>query len=151
MPLPIGTMHAPASIYVKMTSQSHSTPWRHNRKTKTLLRAHVNGTVIGLKYTDKWLNITLFLHVQGLNHGYLTVFISTVMRLNCFSKMWHILLPRILKITIYSVNWKRRCDHTWRLSRVHYIFTMHCIMHSQETMHRKPCYNSHSSIDSYLI
>ena len=68
----------------------------------TLLRAHVNGTDIVLKSTDRRLNISYFLHVQGQNHGCLTVFISKVIRWNCFSKMWCILLTLKLKITIYN-------------------------------------------------
>ena len=76
---------------------------------RTSLRARVYGAEIVLNSTDRRSNISLFLHVQGSNHGCLTVFISRVIRLNSFSKMWCILLPRIFKkITTYSVNWKRR-------------------------------------------
>ena len=39
-------------------------------------------------------NTTLFRHVQGLNHGCLTALISRIIRLNCFSKMWSVLLSR---------------------------------------------------------
>ena len=63
----------------------------------TLLRAHVNGTEIVLKSTDRRSNISPFLYVQGLIHGSLIVVISRVMRWNCFSKMWRIPLPRILQ------------------------------------------------------
>ena len=94
---PTGTMHSSQPLSTSaMTSQSHSTQWRHNNNT-TLLRAHVNGTEIVLKSTDRRSNISPFLYVQVLIHGSLIVVISKVMRLNCFSKMWHIPLPRILQ------------------------------------------------------
>ena len=32
---------------------------------------------------------------KGLNHGCLTVFVAMVIRWNCFSKMWRILLPHL--------------------------------------------------------
>ena len=75
--------------------------WRHNPSQPhdvtiatqiTLLRTHVNGTEIVLKSTDRRSKMTLFLDVQGLNHGCLTGFISREV-----SKMWRILMPRILK------------------------------------------------------
>ena len=54
---------------------------------RTLLWARVNGTEIVLKSTDRRSNLSLFLYVQGLMHGCLIVFISRVIRWNCFSKM----------------------------------------------------------------
>ena len=63
----------------------------------TLLRAHMNGTEIVLKSRDRRSNLSLFLYVQELIHGYLIVFISRVSRLNCFSKRWRISLSRILQ------------------------------------------------------
>ena len=40
---------------------------------RTLLWAHVNGTEIGLKTTDRPSNIYLFLYVQGLTQGLLSL------------------------------------------------------------------------------
>ena len=57
----------------------------------------VNGTEIVLKSTDRHSNATLFLPAQGLNLGFWTVFISRTIICNCFSTMWAILLPWILK------------------------------------------------------
>ena len=96
--LPIGIRHSlqPLSTSPVM-SQSQSTTWRHNSNTKTLLRVHVNVTEIVLKSTDRRSNITVFLHVRGLNHRCMTMFISRVIRCNCFSKMWRIWMPRILE------------------------------------------------------
>ena len=37
----------------QVTSQSQPTPWRHNSNTKTLLWAHVDGTEIVFKSTDR--------------------------------------------------------------------------------------------------
>ena len=54
-------------LFNSMTSQSQLEP---------LLRAHVNGTELVLIYTDRRLNTTLFLHVQGLNHGCFSVYIK---------------------------------------------------------------------------
>ena len=93
---------------VQCTRPSHCQrqQWRHNpielrdvtiATQRTLLGAHVNGTEIVLKSTDRRSNISLFLHVQGLIHGCLIVFISRVIRWNCFSKMWRISLPRMLQ------------------------------------------------------
>ena len=92
-------MHSPqpATVYV-----SNDVPIVTQR---TLLRARVNRIEIVLKSTDRSSKITLFLPVQGLNHGCLTVFMSRAIRRNCFNKIWRILLSRILrkpKITIVS-------------------------------------------------
>ena len=80
--------------------------WRHNpiqlrdvtiATQWALLRAHVNRTEIIWKSTDRRSNLSLFLYVQGLIHGCLMMFISRVIRWNCFSKMWRISLRRILQ------------------------------------------------------
>ena len=89
---------------VQCTRPSHCQrqQWRHNpiqlcdvtiATQITLLGAHVNGTEIVLKSTDRHPNISLFLYVQGLIHECLIVFISRVIRWNCFSKIWRISLP----------------------------------------------------------
>ena len=94
--------------YVQCTLPSHCLrqQWRHNpiqlsdvtiATRRTLLRAHVNGTEIVWKSTDQHWNLSLFLYVQVFIHGCLIVFISRVIRWNCFSKMWRISLPRILQ------------------------------------------------------
>ena len=96
------------AVPVQCTRPSHCQrqQWRHNpiqlrdvtiATQRTLLGAHVNGTEIVLKSTDWRSNISLFLYVQGLIHGCLIVFISRVIRWNCFSKMWRISLPRMLQ------------------------------------------------------
>ena len=100
--------HKSHSQHVQCTRPSHCQrrQWRHNpiqhrdvtiATQRTLLGAHVNGTEIVLKSTDRRSNISLFLYVQGLIHGCLKVFISRVIRWNCFSKMWRISLPRMLQ------------------------------------------------------
>ena len=100
--------HTSHSQPVQCTRPSHCQrqQWRHNpiqlrdvtiATQRTLLGAHVNGTEIVLKSTDRRSNISVFLHVQGLIHGCLIVFISQVIRWNCFSKMWRISLPRMLQ------------------------------------------------------
>ena len=80
--------------------------WRHNpiqihdvriATQRTIRPAHVNGTELVLKSTDRWLNITYFRHVQRLNHGFLTAFTSKVIRWYCLSKIWRILSLRRLK------------------------------------------------------
>ena len=43
----------PAIVSSVMTSQSHLTQWCHNITQRTLLWAHVNGTEIVLKSTDR--------------------------------------------------------------------------------------------------
>ena len=104
----IHSMHKYNSQSVQCSRPSHRLrrQWRHNPiqlrdvrivAQRTLLCAHVNGTEIVLKSTDQRLNISFFLHEQGLNDICLTVLISKIIRWNCFSKMWRILLPRTLK------------------------------------------------------
>ena len=98
--------HKSHSQSVQCTHPSHCLrqQWRHNpiqlRDATiaiqiTLLRAHVNGTEIVLKSTDRRWNISLFFDVQGLIHGCLIVFTSRVIRWNFFSKMPRFSFPRI--------------------------------------------------------
>ena len=93
---------------VQCTRPSHCLrqQWRHNHiqlcdvttaTQRMLLWAHVNGTEIILKSTDRRSNLSLFLYVQGLIHGCLIMFISRVIRWNCFSKILRISLPRMLQ------------------------------------------------------
>ena len=91
----------PASVYVSndviipvdsMMSQANSIATR-----RTLSRPRMNGTEIVLKSIERHSTMTLFLRIQGLNHGCWTVFISRVIKLNCFRKIWCMLLPRIFK------------------------------------------------------
>ena len=100
--------HKSHSQSIQCTRPSHCLrqQWRHNpiqfrdvtiATQRTLLWAHANGTDIVLKSTDRRSNISLFLYVHGLIHGCLIVFISRVIRWNCFSKMWSISLPHILQ------------------------------------------------------
>ena len=74
----------PAIVYVTNDVKipvNAMTPQINDIATKrTSLRAHVNGTGIVLKSTNRGCNITLFLHAQGINYGYLTMFISKVIR-----------------------------------------------------------------------
>ena len=90
--------HKSHSQSVQCTRPSHCLrqQWRHNpiqhrdvtiATQRTLLRAHVNGTQIVLKSTDRRSNLSLFLYIQGLIHGCLIVFLSRVIRWNCFSKL----------------------------------------------------------------
>ena len=90
--------HTSHSQSVQCTRTSHCLrqQWRHNTiqlrdvtiaTQRTLLRAHVNGTDVVLKSTNRRSNLSLFLYLQGLMHGCLIVFISRVIRWNCFSKM----------------------------------------------------------------
>ena len=125
-----------------MTSQSHSTPWRHNSNTKNVLWAHVNGTEIILKSTDRRSNPFRFLYVQGLIHGYLIVFISRVIRSNCFSKMWRISLPRILQNNDLQC-WLKTAGVITNdgFSECIILYNALCTMHAGETMYYEPCYN----------
>ena len=125
--------HKSHSQSVQCTRPSHCLrqQWRHNpiqlrdvtiATQRTLLRARVNGTEIVLKSRDRRSNLSLFLYVQGLMHGCLIVFISRVIRWNCFSKILRISLPRILQNNDFTVLTKNGGgDHKRRLSRVHYI------------------------------
>ena len=90
--------HKSHSQSVQCTRPSHCLlqQWRHNpiqlcdvtiATQRTLLRMRVNGTEIVLKSTDRRPNLSLFLYAQGLMHKCLIVFISRVIRWNCFSKI----------------------------------------------------------------
>ena len=71
---------APAVAYVSnnvVIPDNFMTSKMNTKATlRTLLQSHLYGTEIVLKSTDRLSNITLFLHVQWLNHRCLTVFIS---------------------------------------------------------------------------
>ena len=125
--------------------------WRHNpiqlrdvtiATQRTLLWAHANGTDIVLKSTDRWPNISLFSYVHGLIHGCLIVFISRVIRSNCFSKMWHISLLRILQNEDLQC-WLKTAGVIAKtaFSSAFYLYNALCTMHAGETMHCQPCYN----------
>ena len=123
-----------------MTSQSHSTPWRHNSNTKNVTVSAREWDWIVLKSTDRRSNISLFLYYHGLIHGCLIVFISRVIRWNCFSKMWHISLPHILQNNDLQCWLKNGGgDRKRGLSRVHCICTMHCVQCTLE----KQCTANH--------
>ena len=114
--------------------------WRHKWTPKKHKEPYCKHAWIILKFTDWCPNITLFLHVHKIKHGYLTGFISGVIRWNCFNKMWYILLLHmciwIIKKQWFTVSTKRVGWSQRQLSRVHYDGTM------LETMHNKPCYNN---------
>ena len=85
--------HKSHSQSVQWPSHCLHQQWRHNpiqlhdvtiATQRTLLRARVNGNEIVLKSTDQHSNLSLFPYVQGLMHGCLIVFISRVIRWNCF-------------------------------------------------------------------
>ena len=96
-------MHKSHPQSVKCTCPSHSLrhQWRHNASefhditiaTKiTLLPASERkwNRNLSEKCTDRHSNIVLFRHVQWLNCGCLTVFMSTGIRCHCLSKIWRI-------------------------------------------------------------
>ena len=122
--------------------------WRHNpiqlrdvtiATQRMLMRARVNGTEIVLKSTDRSSKLSLFRYVQMLMHGCLIVFISRVIRWNCFSKMWRISLPRILQNSDLQCKLKTAGGITndgfleWIL-----LYNALCIMHAGE-----PCTANH--------
>ena len=106
--------HKSHSQPVQCTRPSHCLrpQWRHNpiqhsdvtiATQRTLLRAHVNGTEIVLKSTDRRSNISLFLYVQGLIHGSLIICYIKGNQMNLISEMWRILLLRILQKIRFTV------------------------------------------------
>ena len=102
----------------------------------------MNGTEIILKSTDRRSNSSRFLYVQGLIHGYLIVFISRLIRSNCFSKMWRISLPRIFQNNDLQCKLKTAGVITNDgFSEFIILYNALCTMHAGETMHCKPCYN----------
>ena len=108
---------------------------------RTLLWAHVNGAEIVWKSTDRRWNLSPFLYVQVLIHGCLRVFISRVIRWNCFNKMWRISLPRILQNNdlqcyLKSAGVITNDGHLECIILYNALYTMH----AGETTHCKPCY-----------
>ena len=145
--------HKSHSQSVQCTRPSHCLrqQWCHNpiqpsdvpiATWRTLLRAHVNGTEIVWKSTDWRWNLSLFLYGQVLIHGCLTVFISRVIRWNCFSKMWHISLACILQNNDLQCQLKTAgvITNDGSLECI-ILYNALYTMHAGETMHRKPCYN----------
>ena len=155
--------HKSHSQSIQCTRPSHclSQQWRHNpiqlrdvtiATHRALLWAHANGTDIVLKSTDRRSNISLFLYVHGLIHGCLKVFISRVIRWNCFSKMWRISLPHILQNNdlqcwLKTAGWSQ----TTAFSSALYLYNALCTMHAGETMHCQPCYNSWTKYSLHLL
>ena len=146
--------HKSHSQSVQWTRPSHCLcqQWRHNpihihdviiATHRTLLRAHVNGTLIVLKFTDRHSNLSLFLYVQGLIHGCLIVCMSRVIRWNCFSKMWRISLSHILQNDYLRCGLKT-AGVILNDSPLECIalYCAPCTMHAGKTMHCKPCYNN---------
>ena len=160
-----------------MTSQSHSPPWRHNSNTR-------NVAASAREYDRNRFEI----YGSALEH----VFISLCTRANTwmldsvyikgnqmnffFIKCCVFHCREYYKITIYSINENGGGDHKWRLSRVHYICTMHCVqctLEKQCTAHHvintvyelfrpyhtiltplwtlKPLYNSKDHVKYYRI
>ena len=145
--------HKSHSQSVQCTRPSHCLrqQWRHNpiqlrdvtiATQRTLLWAHVNGTEIVLKSTDRCSNLSLFLYVQGLIHGCSIVCMSRVIRCNCFSKMWRISLLRILQNSDLQCQLKTAgvITNDGFLECI-VLYNALCTMHAGETMHCKPCYN----------
>ena len=152
--------HKSHSQSAQCTRPSHCLrqQWRHNpiqlrdvtiATQRTLLRARVNGTEIVLKSTDRRSNWSLFLYVQGLMHGCLIVFISRVIRWNCFSEMQRISLPRILQNNDLPCQLKTAgvITNDGFLECI-ILYNALCTMHAGETMHCKPCYKSYVMVDA---
>ena len=150
--------HKSHSQSVQCTRPSHCLHqrWRHNpiqlpdvtiATQRTLLRGHVNGTKIILKSMDPHSNLSWFLYVQGLIHAYLIVFISRVIRLNCFRKMWRISLPRILQNNVLQCLLKTAGVITNNgFPECIILYNALCTKLAGEIMHCKPCYNQNQNI-----
>ena len=154
--------HKSHSQSIQCTRPSHCLrqQWRHNpiqlrdvtiATQRTLLRAHVNGTEIVLKTTDRRSNLSLFLYVQGLMHGCLKVFIWRVIRWNFFSKMWRISLPRVLQNNDlpYKLKTARVITNDGFLECI-ILYNALCTIHAGETMHCKPCYKAWHWFNKWL-
>ena len=122
-------MHSPQPLSTSaMTSQSHSTPWRHNSNTKNVAasareydqnRFEISGSALE--------HVSISLSTRANTWMLDSVYIKGNQK-NFFSKMWRISLPRILQKKRFTVLTKNGGgDHKRRLSRVHYICTMHCV------------------------
>ena len=120
-------MHSPQPLSTStMTSQSHSTPWRHNSNTKKVAASAREYDRIRFEIYESALEHVSISLCTRANTWMLDSVYSKGNQMNFFCKMWRISLPRIYyKITIYS-------DHKRRLSRVHYICTMHCVQCTME-------------------
>ena len=88
-----------------------------------------------------------FFMYKGLMHGCLIVFISRVIKWNCFSKMWRISLPRILQNNDlpYKLKTAGVITNDGFLECI-ILYNALCTMHAGETMRCKPCYNEVSPI-----
>ena len=127
-------MHSPQPLSTSaMTSQSHSTSWRHNSNTKNVAasareydrnRFEIYGSALE--------HVSISLCTRANTWMLDSVYIKgnqMIFWVKC--GVFHCRVN--YKITIYSVNWKRGGggggggNHKRRLSRVHYICTMHCV------------------------
>ena len=83
--------------------------------------------------------------------GITIVFISMVIRLNCFSKMWCISLPRILQNNDLQC-WIKTAGVITNDGFPECIILYNALgtMHAGEAMHCKPCYNIYINIYIYI-
>ena len=79
------------------------------------------------------------------------MFISRVIRWNCFSKIGRISLSRILQNDDLQCELKRArvITNDGFLECIIQLYNALCTMHAGETMHCKPCYKSKSNIAIY--
>ena len=129
-----------------MTSQSHSTPWRHNSNTKNVAasarvydqnRFEISGSALE--------HVSISLCTMANTWMLDSVYIKGN-QMNFFSQMWRIFIAAYITKQRFTVLTKNGGDdHKRRLSRVHYICTMHCVQCTLE----KQCTAHHVII--YII
>ena len=110
----------------------HVTNEHPNNKKNLTVGKREWGAEIVIKSTDRLFTIALFLPVQDIKHGCLTALISREIKWICFNNICLFQPSRIIKIAIYSVDWKLRGDHNCRLFRVLYILNCTVYNHIQD-------------------
>ena len=135
-------MHSPQPLSTSvMTSQSHSTPWRHNSNTKNVTASARGWGRNRFEICRSALEpISITLHT--MTNTWLFVFISRVIRWNFSSKMWRISLPRILQNNDLQCYLKTAgvITNDGFLECI-ILYNALCTMDAGETMHCKPCYD----------
>ena len=135
-------MHSPQPLSTSaMTSKSHVTPWRHNSNTKNVAASAREYDINRFEISGSALeHVSVSLCTRANTWMLASVYINSN-QMNFFSKMWRISLPLILQNNDLVLTKNDGGDHKRRLSRVHYICTMHCVQCTLEKLHCTPCYN----------
>ena len=102
-------MHSTQPLFTSpVTSEFQSTHWRHNSDAKNLSASALEWDRNRFEIYRSTLGHNSISSCTRAKPWIFTVFISSVIRCNCFNKMWRTLMPHILKKNDLEYKLKRR-------------------------------------------